>query len=258
MTAPASASGLVLYDAANVPSPRRVRICLFEKRLPFTIRWLNLGLMDQKAPDYLTVNPMGLVPTLIHGDTTIYDSNVINEYLDALQPAPPLMPCDPRGQAQVRMWFAFENDWAKPFRAVVYETLAKDRIRATGLTAQQVKGEIAKRTPNPVYGAIAERLLVAPPDDRLVVEQLALVFEKIEQMERVLGDGRPWLCGEAFTLADIALAPRLDMFPALGVDDLPRRFPATGAFLERVKARPSWTQSALVPQPGEVERSVTP
>ncbi len=38
---------------AGVPSPRRVRICLLEKRLPFTVKWLNLGLMDQKRPDYL-------------------------------------------------------------------------------------------------------------------------------------------------------------------------------------------------------------
>ena len=50
-------SDLVLYDAAGVPSPRRVKICLFEKRLPFTTKWLNLGLMDQKRANYL--NPTG-------------------------------------------------------------------------------------------------------------------------------------------------------------------------------------------------------
>jgi hypothetical protein len=43
-------SELVLYDAGGTPSPRRVKMCLIEKSLPFTIKWLNIALMDQKAP----------------------------------------------------------------------------------------------------------------------------------------------------------------------------------------------------------------
>ena len=83
---------IVLYDAANSPCGRRVRLCLLEKGLPFEIRWLKLGLMDQKQPRYLKLNPSGLVPTLIHDGRTLDESNVINEYLDAVFPDPPLMP----------------------------------------------------------------------------------------------------------------------------------------------------------------------
>jgi len=43
---------IVLYDAANSPCARRVRMCLIEKGVPFEIRWLGLGLMDQKQPWY--------------------------------------------------------------------------------------------------------------------------------------------------------------------------------------------------------------
>ncbi|MGD9921164.1 MAG: glutathione S-transferase family protein, partial [Pseudorhodoplanes sp.] len=120
-------SELVLYDGAGVPSPRRVKICLLEKGLPFTIKWMNLGLMDQKAPGYLKLNPTGLVPTLVHEGKAVYESNVINEYLDAVFPNPPLVPKDAYGQARMRMWFAFENDFAKPFRDAVYETMGKQR-----------------------------------------------------------------------------------------------------------------------------------
>ena len=67
-------SEIVLYDAAGVPSPRRVRICLLEKKLPFTVKWLNLGLMDQKKPDFLKINPTGLVPALVHDGKTLYES----------------------------------------------------------------------------------------------------------------------------------------------------------------------------------------
>lgn len=249
-------SGLMLYDAANVPSPRRVRMCLIEKRLPFKIRWLNLGLMDQKNPEYLRLNPTGLVPTLVHGDKVVYESNVINEYLDEAFPEVRLVPEDAFGQAEMRMWFAFENDWAKPFRDVVYETMAKDRIKSTGLNADQVKAEIAKRTPNAVYGRIAAALLETPRNETVIADRMDLLMEKMEQMDRRLQDGRRWLCGDDFTLADIALLPRLEMFPVIGITDLYRRFTRIGAFVERAKARPSWEFSLIRPEPSETERDV--
>ena len=95
-------------------------MCLLEKGIPFEIHWMNLALMDQKAPWYLEMNPNGLVPTLKHGDAVIYESNVINEYLDSITGEPKLMPADPYEQAQVRMWMAFELDWAKAFRDAIY------------------------------------------------------------------------------------------------------------------------------------------
>ncbi len=125
---------VTLYDGAGTPSPRRVRLCLIEKGIPFQIKWMNLGLMDQKNPSYLKLNPTGLVPTLIHDGKTIYESNVINEYIEAVFPQPPLVPKDPWGQAQMRMWFAFENDFAKPFRDAAYETMGKERLKSTGIT----------------------------------------------------------------------------------------------------------------------------
>ncbi|MGI9025675.1 MAG: glutathione S-transferase family protein [Burkholderiaceae bacterium] len=251
-------SEIVLYDAAGVPSPRRVRMVLIEKRVPFRIKWLNVALMDQKQPWYLKLNPTGLVPTLLDGEHVLFESNVINEYLEARFPDPRLVPTDPWGQAQMRMWFAFEGDWSKPFRDVVYETMAKERLKGAGLSVEQLRAEIAKRTPNEAYAGIAARVLTAPRDDTLVDEKKKLLFEKIACMEDRLGDGRPWLCGEEFSLADIALTPRLEMFPAIGVDDLYRRYPRIGAFMARAKARPSWDRSAIRPEPGETERTVEP
>ena len=67
---------IVLYDGAGTPSPRRVKLCLIEKGLPFKIKWLNLGLMDQKSPEYLKISPTGLVPALVHKGRAIYESNV--------------------------------------------------------------------------------------------------------------------------------------------------------------------------------------
>jgi len=247
-------SELVLYDGAGVPSPRRVRICLLEKKLPFTVKWLNLGLMDQKRPDYLALNPTGLVPTLVHDGKAIYESNVINEYVDAIHPNPPLVPKDAYGQARMRMWFAFENDFAKPFRDCAYETLGKERLQSSGISPDKLRDEISKRTKNEAYIRFATKVLTTPRDDALLAERHLVLLEKMDMMERQLADGRPWLCGDQFTLADIALGPRVDMFPIIGIPDIDQRFPHIGKFMERMKARPSWAASCFRPEPGETER----
>jgi glutathione S-transferase len=249
-------SELTLYDGAGVPSPRRVRICLIEKGLPFRVKWMNLGLMDQKSADYLKLNPTGLVPTLVHDGKAIYESNVINEYIDAVFPTPPLVPKDPYGQAQMRMWFAFENDFAKPFRDAVYETMGKERLQSTGITPDKLREELSKRTSNEAYIRFATSVLTTPRNDAVLQDRQLLLMEKMGLMEERLSDGRPWLCGEQFTLADIALAPRVEMFPVVGVNDLYTRFPKIGSFMERVKARPSWDASGFRPEPGETERVV--
>jgi len=249
-------SELVLFDAAGTPSPRRVKLCLLEKGLPFRIKWLNLALMDQKAPSYLKLNPMGLVPTLVHDGKALYESNVINEYIDAIFPDPPLAPKDAYGKAQMRMWFAFENDFGKPFRDAVYETFGKDRLKSTGVTADKLREEISKRTRNSSYLRFAAKVLSAPRDDELIADRQEVMLEKIAEMDFRLADGRPWLCGEQFTLADIALAPRIDMFPVVGLTDVYARFPHIGKFMERMKARPSWAASAVRPEPGESERVI--
>ena len=241
----------MLYDAPMSPCGRRVRMCLLEKGISFEIHWMNLALMDQKQPWYLEMNPNGLVPTLKHGERVIYESNVINEYVEALAPEPRLAPEDPYERAQVRMWIAFELDWAKGFRDAIYETMAKDRLKANVDTEEQLTAEIGKRTENPYYTKFATKVLKDPKDEELLADRYHVLFEKMDWMEARLADDREWLVGDRFSFADISLAPRADMFDLIGVDDFHERYPRIDAFLERVKARPSWNRSMIMPTPGE-------
>jgi glutathione S-transferase len=231
-------------------------MCLIEKGAPFEIRWLALGLMDQKQPWYLELNPNGIVPTLVHGERVIYESNVINEYLESVFPEPPLVPQDPYLQAQMRMWMAFELEFAKPFRDAIYETIGKKRLQDAGITPAKLKEEITKRTSNEVYLKFATRVLTAPKDAELLADRHKVLLERMQLMEDRLSDGRKWLLGDAFSLADIALAPRIEMFPTIEFADLYRRFPRIGAFMERVRARPSWQKSAILPEKGEAARKI--
>jgi len=92
---------ITLYDTQGSPCARRVRIVLLEKGLRWTTRVVDLTKMEQKRPEYLRLNPNGVVPTLVHGDRVIYESNVITEYLDDVFPTPRLYPQD-RGSAPRR------------------------------------------------------------------------------------------------------------------------------------------------------------
>src|SRR5882724_10414948 len=83
---------ITLYDSHGSPCARRVRAALLEKGLAWTTRLVDLTRMEQKRPEYLALNPNGVVPTLVHGDRVLYESNVITEYLDDVFSDPPLYP----------------------------------------------------------------------------------------------------------------------------------------------------------------------
>src|SRR5713226_4272858 len=114
------ADAITLYDYHGSPCARRVRIVLLEKGLTWTTRLVDLTRMEQKRPEYLKLNPNGLVPTLVHGDRVLFESNVITEYLDDVFPSPRLYPDDPWERAQAKMWQAFELAMAKEFRPLMY------------------------------------------------------------------------------------------------------------------------------------------
>lgn len=97
-------SPLVLYGYWRSSSSYRVRIALNLKGLDYSQRPVNLvrdgG--EQRSERYRSINPLGLVPALVHGDRVIVQSVAICEYLDEVFPAAALLPADPVGRARVR------------------------------------------------------------------------------------------------------------------------------------------------------------
>jgi glutathione S-transferase len=240
----------ILYDAAKSPCGRRVRMTLIEKGFEFEIRWLNLAFMDQKQSWYLLLNPNGVVPTLLHNKRTVYDSNVINEYLDSLQSEHQLIPGPRDLQIEMRMWMAFEMEWAKPFREAIYQTYGKQRLQNTGITEDQLEVEIHSRSDNAAYVQLAKKILIEEPDQDLLSGRIDILMERMSWMENVLSDKRKWLLGDEFSLADITLAPRLDLFSLIGVDDFYQRFPNIDTYMKGIFKRPSWNGSDLLPEEG--------
>lgn len=93
-----------LYDYYRSTASYRVRIALNIKNISYETLAVHLINNDgeQRHPDYLQLNPQGLVPTLDENGHIISQSLAIIEYLDEMNPAPPLLPQTPLGRAQVR------------------------------------------------------------------------------------------------------------------------------------------------------------
>src|SRR5215471_847838 len=100
-----------LYNAPQSTCSQRVRFVLNAKGLPFTERKLDLLAGDQLKPDYLALNPNGVVPTLDHDGNIVIDSSVIIEYLDEVVPEPAhFTPHAPVARAKMRSLMRFIDE----------------------------------------------------------------------------------------------------------------------------------------------------
>jgi len=100
-----------LYNAPQSTCSQRVRFVLNAKHLPFEEVKLALLAGDQLKPDYLALNPNGVVPTLEHNAAVVIDSSVIIEYLDEIAPEPEsFTPSDPVERAKMRALMRFIDE----------------------------------------------------------------------------------------------------------------------------------------------------
>jgi glutathione S-transferase len=99
-------SDLEIYSAALCPFAHRSRLALAEKCVPFQVIEIDL---QNKPANFQDISPYGKVPILKHGDHRIWESAIINEYLEEAFPEPPLLPITPIQRAQARIWINFAD-----------------------------------------------------------------------------------------------------------------------------------------------------
>jgi glutathione S-transferase len=120
---------------------------LHEKRVDFDVHEVDL---KNKSEEFLAVSPYGKVPVLVVNGTTLYESNVVNEYLDEVYDDPRLMPKSPEQRALVRSWMAFADEYFFP--AVFVVSVGRDR----GFSEEQISEALEKL--KTTLGKLEERL----------------------------------------------------------------------------------------------------
>ena len=178
---------------------------LHEKGINFDVHEVDLS---NKSEEFLSVSPYGKVPVLRVNGTSLYESNIVNEYLDEVYGSPRLMPENPEGRALARSWMAFADDYFFPSVFGVRVGLQR------GYSEEQIR-------------EAKEKL-----DDAL------------SRLEHQL-ESKQYLLGE-YTLADIAHAGNFHRLRGLAEngDFALHKYPNVIAWMERVEGRESYKASA--------------
>lgn len=166
---------MYLYSGITCPFSHRCRIVLFEKDMDFEIKYVDIF---NKPENLHLMNPYNQVPVLQDRDLALYESNVINEYLDERFPHPQLMPGDPNMRARARLFlFYMEKEIFKHVQ--VLENM-----------------EASKKEHDLARNAIKEELI-----------RIAPTFDK-----------KKFVHNDTFSMIDVAIAPLLWRLDHYGID----------------------------------------
>jgi glutathione S-transferase len=237
---------LKLFTAHNSICTQKVLLTLIEKGLPWTSEYVDLFNNEQYRPDYLKLNPKGVVPTLLHDGNAIIESTLICEYLDQTFPEPPLVPASPYARSQMRRWSKHIDEGVfEATREISFSAMFRDKMR--GMTQEQRDGRF-RNIGDP--GRRARMISTYEQGcDSPFVEQGIFAFEKLfQEMEDALAAGQKWLVGTSFTLGDVNVMPfaaRLHYLSLLDVWIANR--PRVTAWWERARSRPSFSAAIAAP-----------
>jgi glutathione S-transferase len=192
------------------PNPRKVHIYLAEKGLTVDRVHTKMAERQHKAPEFMKKNSLGQVPVLETDDGKfISESLAICRYFEAFHPAPPMFGRDPFDAAMVEMWIRRAE-----FR--LWNPMGQVWINADARTA------IVNPNQFKDYGEHSKKVLA----------------NAMKWIDRELGDGREFLAGANYTMADIVLLCGID-FAKFIHQDMPEDAPNLRAWHARVSARPS-------------------
>ncbi|MDZ8186950.1 MAG: glutathione S-transferase family protein [Nostoc sp. ChiSLP02] len=165
-----------IYSAVVCPYAHRSRLVLQEKGIDFDLIEINL----QNPPEgFRNISPYGKVPAIVHNGRRVWESAIINEYLNEVFPNPPLLPSDSIDKAQARIWIDFANTRFVPAFSAL--------LRSSEIEQQEAaKQELYKH----------------------------LEFIENEGLAKLSKDGPYWF-GESISLVDFTFYPWFERWPAL-------------------------------------------
>jgi len=226
-----------LYNAPQSTCSQRVRFVLNAKKLSFDEVKLNLLEGDQLKPDYLKLNPNGVVPTLDHDGAIVIDSTIITEYLDEVAPDYSFTPEDPVARAHMRALMHFIDEM--PAAAVRVPTFNLAFLPSFQKMQREAFVAMAESKPLRREFMLTMGQTGFPKEE--MDAALARLRRTYERMDREIErSGGPWLLGKEITLADVAVMPSLIRIHDLGKPDW-QDLPRVVTWFDNIRAQPAFT-----------------
>src|SRR5215475_12308822 len=192
---------LTLYNAPQSTCSQRVRFVLNAKRLPFDEIKLDLLAGDQLKPEYLKLNPNGVVPTLDHDGAVIIDSSVIIEYLDEVAPQPEsFTPQAPAERAKMRALMRFIDEMpAAAVRVPTFNLAFLPRFQA--MSEEEFTAFANAKPLRREFMLTMGRNGFSQGEMDAALGRFKRTLERMS--DTIAASGGPWLMGARPTLADV-------------------------------------------------------
>ena len=225
-----------LYNAPQSTCSQRVRFVFNGKKIPFDEVKLNLLEGDQLKPDYLKLNPNGVVPTLDHDGDIVIDSTVITEYLDEVAPQASFTPESPVARARMRALMHFIDEM--PAAAVRVPTFNLAFLPSFQKMSRADFVAMAESKPLRREFMMTMGQTGFPQSEMDAAR--ARLRRTYERTDAEIGkSGGPWLLGKNISLADVAVMPALVRMHDLRMPDW-QDLPRIVTWFDNVRAHPAF------------------
>jgi len=175
------------YTVNGSPNCRKVHAVINYLGLDVNIIELDLLSGDLEKPEFLALNPNGLVPVLEDGDIKLWESNAITQYLASLAPASSLYPDDPRSRADIHRWQNWEEcHFNRACGGFLFENLLKPLLK------------------------------IGEPDPA-ALKEAGQNFKRFAQILEDQLEGRDFILGKDMTIADFSVGSMLIYADAAGI-----------------------------------------
>ncbi len=235
----------VLYHGWRSSASRRVRLCLEEKGLAYESRVVDMAKMEHHSPEFLKINPNGVIPALIHDGRPLYESGTICEYLDEMYPDPPLRPASAYDRATMRNWICHIDE--RIGNLIIFNW--RHHLQQTA--SQWSDAELAEKMKNIPSKERQEawlRVARRPYTDEERAVARGKLVELLDRMEQSLAATK-WLAADTYSIADIGAVPFVKRIEEeIAPDEVTQaKHPRVTAWWSSIQARPAFARANIGP-----------
>jgi glutathione S-transferase len=230
-----------LYNAPQSTCSQRVRFVLHAKGIGFDEHRLDLFSGDQLKPEYLKINPNGVVPTLVHDGGIVTDSSVIMEYLEEIAPQTGVMtPAGPLRRGHMRALMRFIDEMPAPaIRVPSYNLAFLPRLQK--MTKEEFQA-FAKSKP------LRKEFMLAMGQTGFPQREMDAAMDRLRRTvirmdAEIDKSGGPWLLGKDISLADVSVMPVIVRLADLRQQHLWRDKPSIARWLDLIREQAAYSKT---------------